>query len=537
MDEQDLLRAYAERADEGAFTELVRRHGDWVYSAARRQLGDVHLAEDVTQAVFLMLARKARSLVGYGYSGGWLLHAARYCAKEAKRDRARVARREKEAAGMRKEAVEEAGWEEVAPELDAAVGKLGKSDREAVLLRFYEERPLVEVGRAMGISEEAARKRVDRAVGKLRGLLAKKGISGTTAGLSAVLVGNVVERMPEHLVEKIVLAVGGGGGSAVAAGIAKGAMKMMTMAKVKMAAVVLGLVVAGGVIYAATGPAGAKNSPEQRDASPAKVASAQADNLGFGATLPNGLRLEVVGVSYSPSAGREWWKPDGSPLPDRPYDVMPNARVSGGMVSRDIAVRIANQPADPATVAWTLGQGGARGTLVGPQSPDIQGMAVAWPDGAKTTSVTFNAATGPWETVHVDQSGGTTSATSEANGPSFIIHRPRGTGGPAQITVVDNQIALDVRIIAVDAQGGEHVAQRSGCSAGVMRLSIAQFSDIAASEITEVRIQTRPFDYTVRVDNISLNPGQMTQVKVEVKELPAPAPTGTSTTQQGLGGT
>ncbi|GEM_PF-6803908 len=277
MDEQDLLKAYAERADEGAFCELVRRHGDWVYSAARRQLGDVHLAEDVTQAVFLMLARKARSLVGYGYSGGWLLHAARYCAKEAKRDRARVARREKEAASMRKEAVEEAGWEEIAPELDAAVGKLGKADREAVLLRFYEERPLVEVGRALGISEEAARKRVDRAVEKLRGLLAKKGITGTTAGLSAVLVGNVVERMPEGLAEGIMKAIGGG--NPVASGIAKGAMKMMVFAKAKVAAmIVVGILAAGtGVAIAVT--ATAEHGPATRGVAAGAGASASA-NVG-----------------------------------------------------------------------------------------------------------------------------------------------------------------------------------------------------------------------------------------------------------------
>lgn len=314
---------------------------------------------------------------------------------------------------------------------------------------------------------------------------------------------------------------------------------MMTMAKIKMAAVVLGLVVAGGVIYAATGPAGARNNSEAGNGSPAKAAPAQSGQSEFGATLPNGLRLEVVGVSYSPSAGKEWWKPDGSPLPDRPYDAMPNARVSGGAVSRDIAVRIANQPADPATVAWTVQMGGASGTLVGLRSPDIRAMAAAWPDDAKTTTVIFSAATGPWQTVHVGQSAGLggTSATSTANGGSFIIHWPTGTDVPAQVTVVDDQIALDVRIVAVDTHGGEHAAERSGCSTGVMRLSIARFSDLTPSEIKEVRVQTRPFDCAVLVDNVSLNPGQTTQVKVEVKKLPAPAPTGASTTRQAVGGT
>jgi RNA polymerase sigma factor (sigma-70 family) len=254
MDDALLLKKYVDGQDQEAFADLVGRHGGWLKSAARRQLRDGQLAEDVTQAVFLLLSKRAKGIMHTRVSG-WLFLAMGYCIRETKRRRMQQIAGEKEVASMRKEAVEEARWQEIAPELDEAVGKLGKADREAVLLRFYEERPLVEVGRALGISEEAAKKRVQRAVGKLRGLLAKKGITGTTAGLSAVLVGNVVEKMPEHMVERIVSAVGSGGGNTVAAGIAKGAMKMMTMAKVKVAAIMFLAVVGVGVVVAQHGPA------------------------------------------------------------------------------------------------------------------------------------------------------------------------------------------------------------------------------------------------------------------------------------------
>ena len=251
MDERELLKSYVETGNQEAFAEVVNNHGSWLVSAARRQLGDEHLAEDVTQAVFVLLLKRAGRLRRYNYVGGWLFLALSYCVKRAKRERARLARREKEAASMRKEAMEEAKWEDVAPELDAAVGKLGKVDRDAILLRFYERRPLAEVGKALGISEEAARMRVQRAVGSLREKLGKKGITGTTAGLSAVLVGNVVGQMPEGLAEKIVSAVGSGGGNTVAAAIAKGAEKMMVWAKVKVAAVAVGgLFLAAGVAAA-----------------------------------------------------------------------------------------------------------------------------------------------------------------------------------------------------------------------------------------------------------------------------------------------
>lgn len=249
MDDISLLKDYVDRQDQQAFAQVVGRHGGWMYSTARRELRDEHLAEDVTQAVFAMLSKRAGRLRRYGYISGWLFLALGYCIKETKRRRMQQTKGEKEVASMRREAVE-AKWDDVAPELDAAVRKLGKSDREALLLRFYEQRPLAEVGNALGISEEAARMRVQRAVEKLRGILGKKGVTGTTAGLSAVLVGNVVGQMPEGLVEKIVSTVGSGGGSTLVAAIARGAMNMMAMAKVKVAAVMLAgaLLVSGGAI-------------------------------------------------------------------------------------------------------------------------------------------------------------------------------------------------------------------------------------------------------------------------------------------------
>ena len=140
----------------------------------------------------------------------------------------------------------ETQWEEVAPLLDDHVLRLGKKDQEAILLRFYERKSLAEMGEAMGLSEKAAQKRVQRAVGKLRWMLGKKGVKGTAEGLSAVLVGNVVGKMPEGLLQKVMAGIGGGGaGNGTAEVIAKGALKMMVLAKVKVAAAVVGVVLAG----------------------------------------------------------------------------------------------------------------------------------------------------------------------------------------------------------------------------------------------------------------------------------------------------
>ena len=254
MDDDELLGRYAQEQDQQAFSTLVDRHGAWVYAAARRQVRDEHAAEDVAQAVFAMLARRAGKLKGYGHLGGWLFRAMSNCVVHVQRERGRRSRREAEAARMRSEVTSmDAGWEEIAPELEAAVGKLGRADRDAVLLRFYERKSLAEVGISLGLSEEAARKRVERAVGMLRGMLEKKGVTGTTAGLSAVLVANVVGQMPERLLQKVMAGIGGGAGNGTAGLIAKGAEKMMVMAKVKVAAVCVLCAVAmaiGGVVMA-----------------------------------------------------------------------------------------------------------------------------------------------------------------------------------------------------------------------------------------------------------------------------------------------
>ena len=245
MEENELLNRYGREGDEAAFAELVRRNGEWVYCAARRELADEHLAEDVSQAVFALLAKRAKRLAGHPKLGGWLFGALRYCAREAKRQGLRQKRREQEVARMRPEEVEQASeWEQIAPVLEASVAALGKADREVVLLRFYQQKAMAEVGEALGLSEEAAKKRVQRAVGKLREKLSGKGVEMEAGSLGAMVLahaaggGGGMEGGAAGLVEKVMAGIGGGGGNGTAGLIAKGAEKMMVWAQVKVAAVV-----------------------------------------------------------------------------------------------------------------------------------------------------------------------------------------------------------------------------------------------------------------------------------------------------------
>ncbi len=196
----ELLNRYATRRDEAAFAELVRRHLDHVYSTALRLVGgDMHLAEDVAQTVFTDLARKAGLLRGHAVLSGWLHTGARFAAAKAVRSEQRRRQREQSALAMPTNSATEPDWEQVRFVLDEAIGELGEADRNALLLRYFEKKPLAQIGTALGLSENAARMRVDRALDKLRAQLALRGITSTVVALGTALAQNAVQTAPPAL--------------------------------------------------------------------------------------------------------------------------------------------------------------------------------------------------------------------------------------------------------------------------------------------------------------------------------------------------
>jgi len=206
-DDAELLRRYTDDHDEDAFAELVRRHLALVYQAARRQTGDAHRAEDVVQAVFTDLARKARSLSGRPSLAGWLHTSTRYAAIHALRTERRRQIREQEAHAMNapqhSSPANEGDWTQLRPVLDDALHALGERDREAVLLRFMESRPFAEIGARLAMTEDAARMRVERALDKVRKLLARRGVTSTSTALAVLLADQAAAAVPAGLAAKI----------------------------------------------------------------------------------------------------------------------------------------------------------------------------------------------------------------------------------------------------------------------------------------------------------------------------------------------
>jgi RNA polymerase sigma factor (sigma-70 family) len=199
-----LLRDYVEHGREAAFRDIVVRHTDAVYSAALRQTGSPDLARDVAQSVFTDLARKASSLVRTLDANasllGWLYRSTRFAALNQWRDDHRRQARERLAMQHFDPASESApDWDRVGPVLDEAMADLSEDDREALLLRFFQRHDFRSIGQSLGLSDDAAQKRVSRALEKLRGHLTSRGVTTGAAALSVALSAHVVQAAPVGL--------------------------------------------------------------------------------------------------------------------------------------------------------------------------------------------------------------------------------------------------------------------------------------------------------------------------------------------------
>ncbi|MDB4491827.1 sigma-70 family RNA polymerase sigma factor, partial [bacterium] len=203
MSDWNDLSTFVKDADGEAFARIVRRHVGLVHSAAQRLLKDRAAAEEVTQTVFILLAEKARKLKPTGSLGAWLYQAACLQAKDLRRQE--IARQRRECAAAMLESIQnetlEEHWDQIGPILDDAMQTLSAKEREVVILRFFEKRGLREVGETLGLSEDAARKRVARALDRLRGWFKRHQVTCSASVLGGALGTFAVSGVSERLVE------------------------------------------------------------------------------------------------------------------------------------------------------------------------------------------------------------------------------------------------------------------------------------------------------------------------------------------------
>jgi len=247
--DNELLREYARSASEIAFAELVTRHLNMVYSAALRETGgDTGLAQEVTQLVFIDLSQKAANLVEHPALAGWLYTSVRWKAANVRRAEVSRDRRQLEYQSMSQLNSSEsadATWRQVRPVLDDSLHELEEKDRVVIVLRFFEGLNLKQVGARLGLSENAARMRVDRALERLHPLLSKRGITCTGSALAAALIaGAVAVSAPAGLAASITAQAQGAAaaGSVLSAKVLKSAWATKKVILAGLAVLILGAI-------------------------------------------------------------------------------------------------------------------------------------------------------------------------------------------------------------------------------------------------------------------------------------------------------
>jgi RNA polymerase sigma factor (sigma-70 family) len=235
----ELLARYARHHAEDAFAEIVRRHLDLVHSAALRQVRSPQLAEEVAQSTFIKLARQAQQLASDTILTAWLYQVTRREAIDVVRREARRQLREQIATEMNAMNATAADWTHIEPLLDEAMHALDETDRAAVLLRYFENKSLREVGATLGTSDDAAQKRVSRAVERLREFFAKRGVTVGASGLIVAISANAIQAAPVGLGVAISTAAALAGPAIAATTTAVKAIAMTTMQKLLVATIVV----------------------------------------------------------------------------------------------------------------------------------------------------------------------------------------------------------------------------------------------------------------------------------------------------------
>ncbi len=244
-DDMALVREYAQNNSERAFSTLVSRHVNLVYSVALRQTHNPHLAEEITQSVFIVLARKAGSLNPKTILPGWLHRTARFISADTLKIQRRRHIREQEAhMQSTPHEPDSTAWNGIEPLLDEALGCLGEKEHDAVVLRFFNGKELKHVGEAMGLTEDAARMRVNRGLEKLRKFFSARGVTLSTTAIAGAVAANSVQAAPAGMACTIAAAVISGTATTTAAVIA--AIKGTTMTTIQTTAIATALAAAIG---------------------------------------------------------------------------------------------------------------------------------------------------------------------------------------------------------------------------------------------------------------------------------------------------
>ena len=516
-----LISAGDDAQRRGALEALIRRELDFVYSAAVRQAHfDRELAQDITQAVFILLARKAPKLRDDVILRDWLFVTTRYAAKNALKIEARRRYHEQRAAKQREAQTAESDSlrDQLMPLIDEAVSRLSSIDRAGVLLSFFDNKTYREVGAKLGVSEEAARKRVGRAIDKMRAFFASRGVridgAAGAIGVSSALrasAGAVPATLANSVLD-VAMSVPAAA-SSTSYLLAEGASKMFMYAKLKLAAAAI----AASVLVGGSSVALFARVDGDKPAAPAP--SAPATNNSSVAKFDDGMTVELAGIRNL-GDDQHWWYPDGSPSNE---SCDPLGGSNEPPHSHQLFFRIANAPADIG-VSWSVGplNSWAHDHAMTNGQPVEGGESITIPaNGADHVGVTCMIASGQWESIlTAEQLDGMTCGAGKQGvvilSPTINSPNPANNSQPGALVTVSHSVTgFQYRVLGVDDAGVEHVGRAgNSAAAGNVHQNLYQF-DMPVENLRTVSFQVRPYDRKATFGNITLDPVKKTTPTVK----------------------
>jgi RNA polymerase sigma factor (sigma-70 family) len=484
------------------------------------------MAEDVMQAVFIVLARKAKDLKVP--LAGWLLQTTHYCAADALKLDRRRGFHERKAATMRTEAEVPRTHEDLAPLLDQALARLSGRDRNALALHYLQQQPLEAVGAALGLKEAATRKCLSRALERLGGALRGLGMGGVDAGALALLLvpagGPVVPPMAASAVAGAVLHVS----SQIALTsssvlIAKGVLHMMTVAKMQMAAgIAVAVAAVGFMSYGLIKPALANTPPAARPAAaaatgaPAEAARATAPGVTGEVDKDSGIELVAIGP-WEP-ANHEWWTPSGGSTTFRPRVARGRGSSTAGQgaTQYEVAVRIPQRGGE-SIGAWFVGVQSSR------SDGDVTLLRLEVPASQATANLRIHYASGPWQTARTIKAGSETVGMQAMAGLNLGFGGLYESGGAVSMVVADDLgLNLDRQYVAECKDGSETKKMGSMAMGNTFTISRVDFPNLKLANVKSVRCEVRPRDAWVEFEGIALLSGASTKPTIKTGKVEVP---------------
>jgi len=537
MTDADLLNQFVQTRSSDAFAAIVQRYVDLVHSTARRMIRDENQVQDVVQATFLVLVKKA-SRVDPRTLPGWLVRTCRFAAQESQRRDRRRARHEMLAAEMRPPSVpvEEPPAEQIAPLLDAALSKLNELDRTAVVLRFLQAASFAEIGSNLGCTEEAARKRVNRALGKLRRIFQHQNLLLSDGGLMVVLAALQSKTAPPALAQTIAASSTGGTATTAATAICRViSTRLLIATSTKIAAIIAAICIAL--------TAGAELLTRHFASHQVPPANSLSATLGVAAGSPaiamlaNGTQFELVSVNYDNAASllAGAWRPDGTPLQPGLLSAPPKARpgLPKGTTSLTFTYRTRN-PANNSNVQ-SIGEGTFPGTDMGgialdlPNSNGLQQLGILLQSSNPTLKFAILKPENWIPETIIDNlpNKGPWGATVPSLGDVMVNDIIRGSRPNVTVVDIDRPAlsatpAMAINLVLVDKSGNEINAEMVMNWPPVGNRDNQEFQfPVAYEQVHELIVRARHYAGFIEFRNFSLEPGRHSDVQIIVTNKPS----------------